>query len=263
MTKIPLKEGFKVLKENPLNPAGLGPGGFQLPRSPFCIFHNEENKGMLRKAIAGCTVHAPWRMIAIRPSTTTATSAVDSILLRSLRDHYQEVAKMTPPPKVSPPSSFTIVKGALENNGPVLKRSYGHEEINIYVMRLAQHYEDDDVIDQLFLHVDVSKPGQKNSMQFLCGLYPDALGIHSVSLRPKLEADGSLQDPSKYNGPVFGDLDERMRDEFHSYIEERGINSDLFLFLQAWLYVKENRNLMRWFRSVGLFVTDQKSTKGA
>ncbi|KAK1577454.1 hypothetical protein Q3G72_021884 [Acer saccharum] len=176
---------------------------------------------MLRKAIAGCAVHAPWRMIASRPSTATASSAVDSILLRSLRDHYQEVAKMTPPPKVSPPSPFTIVKGALENNGPVLKRSYGHEEINLYVMRLAQHYDDDDVIDQLFLHVDVSKPGQKDSMQFLCGLYPDALGIHSVSLRPKLEAGGSLQDPSKYNGPVFGDLDERMRDEFHSYIEER------------------------------------------
>ncbi|KAK0592716.1 hypothetical protein LWI29_024175 [Acer saccharum] len=157
-------------------------------------------------------------------------------------------------PKVSPPSPFTIVKGALENNGPVLKRSYGHEEINLYVMRLAQHYDDDDVIDQLFLHVDVSKPGQKDSMQFLCGLYPDALGIHSVSLRPKLEAGGSLQDPSKYNGPVFGDLDERMRDEFHSYIEERGINSDLFQFLQAWLYVKENRNLMRWFSYVGYII---------
>lgn len=58
------------------------------------------------------------------------------------------------------------------------------------------------------------------------------------------------------------DLDERMRDALHSYIEERGVNESLFPFLQAWLYVKDNRNLMRWFRSVGQFISEQKSAKG-
>ncbi|KAJ4720532.1 Mitochondrial glycoprotein [Melia azedarach] len=219
---------------------------------------------MLRKAIAGCALNQPWRVIATRHSTT----AIDSILLRSLKDHYQEVAKMTPPPKVSPPSHFTIIKGALENNGPVLKRTYGNEEISIYVMRLAtvvgggDDDDDDDGINQLFVHVDVSKPGQKDSLHFLCGLYPDALGIHSVSMRPNLESQGFLVVSSQYNGPTFQDLDERMRDALHSYIEERGVNESLFPFLQAWLYVKDNRNLMRWFRSVGQFISEQKSAKG-
>lgn len=63
--------------------------------------------------------------------------------------------------------------------------------------------DEDDGINQLFLHVDVSKPGQSDSLHFLCGLYPDALGIHSVSMRPKVEASFSLAVPNTYNGPVF------------------------------------------------------------
>lgn len=102
--------------------------------------------------------------------------------------------------KVSPPSPFKIVTGALEGEGPVLKRVYGDEEISISVMRLAHIVgggdEDDDGINPLFVHVDVSKPGQKDSLHFLCGLYPDALGIHSVYMRPKHENQGFLVVPS-------------------------------------------------------------------
>lgn len=58
------------------------------------------------------------------------------------------------------------------------------------------------------------------------------------------------------------DLDERMRDALHSYIEDRGVNESLFPFLQAWLYVKDNRNLLRWFRSVGQFITQKKLAQG-
>ncbi|XP_057732767.1 uncharacterized protein At2g39795, mitochondrial-like [Arachis stenosperma] len=200
-------------------------------------------------------------------SSNSISSAVNSMLLRSLKDHYLEVAKMNMPPKVGPPSPFTIVKGALDSNGPVLKRNYGDEEITIYVMRLAANDDEDGdggggggVIDQLFIHVDVSKPNQNECLMFLCGLYEDALGIHSVSMRPKLQESGGgyLLVPSQYAGPSFADLDESMRDAFHSYIEERGINDSLFKFLQAWLYVKEHRNLLRWFKTMGLFIDGKK-----
>lgn len=215
----------------------------------------------------------PWRVIVSRRSSSSASvsSAVNSILLRSLKEHYLEVSKMTAPPKVSPPSPFEIMKGALESSGPVLKRSYGDEEISLQVMRLANIIpgggdgdgDGDDGINQLFLHVDISKPEQKDSLHFLCGLYPDALGIHSVSMRPKVGTSGFLIARTKYNGPAFQDLDEKMRDALHSYIEERGINESLFPFLQAWLYVKDHRNLMRWFRTVGSFINERKQASDA
>ncbi|XP_021760703.1 mitochondrial acidic protein mam33-like [Chenopodium quinoa] len=224
---------------------------------------------MFRKAIAaGAGVHQPWRMISRRHSSVVS-SAVNSILLRSLKDHYLEVSKMAPPPKVNPPADFTIMKGALDSNGPVLKRNYKNEEISISVMRLAnfvteedENDDDDGGINQLFVHVDVSKPGMSDSMHFLCWMYPDAVGIHSVALRPKTTDEGFLMIPNKYTGPLFENLDEATRDAFHNYIEERGINESLFPFLQAWLYVKDHRNLMRWFRSVGLFVNGRETDKG-
>ncbi|KAK4385475.1 hypothetical protein Sango_2671500 [Sesamum angolense] len=247
---------------------------------------------MWRKALvcAGGAVQRrmlqPWRTLASR-SSSTASYAVNSMILRSLKDHYLEVSKMTllrnvegfygillwiiffaaslvawpvlqwRDEKISPPSPYTVVKGALDSGGPVLRRTFQDEEINISVMRLVDIIpggsgddSSDDSINQLFVHVDISKPGLQESLHFLCGLYPDALGIHSVSLRPKAESSGSLVIPTKYNGPVF---------EFemlHGYIEERGINESLFPFLQAWLYVKDHRDLMRWFKTVGSFVNE-------
>ncbi|KAK4285341.1 hypothetical protein QN277_002049 [Acacia crassicarpa] len=217
---------------------------------------------MLKRALAGTVgVAAALR----RPCLTTTrhagtlSSAVNSMLLRSLKDHYLEVAKMTMPPKVAPPDAFSIVKGALDSDGPVLKRSYGNEEISLYVTRLLSGMDDESSgIDQLFLHVDVSKPGQDESLIFLCGLYEDALGIHSVSMRPKDMKTRYLVIPTQYIGPNFEDLDERTRDAFHSYIEERGVNESLFKFLQAWLYVKDHRNLMRWFKTLGMFIDGGK-----
>ncbi|CAL2239589.1 unnamed protein product [Prunus armeniaca] len=229
---------------------------------------------MWRKAIATTArgvgaLHYPWRTIAHGHSTAVSPSdAVNSILLRSLKEHYLDVTKMNPPPKINPPSPFTVVQGSLDGNGPALKRTFGDEEITISVMRLANIVpgdggeddgaDDGDDINQLFLHVDVSKPGQKESLHFLCGLYPDALGIHSVSMRPKADAASSVEDGSSYTGPVFEDLDEKIRDAFHNYLEERGVGDSLFPFLRAWLYVKDHRNLMRWFKSVGTFINENK-----
>ncbi|KAK4778355.1 hypothetical protein SAY87_018542 [Trapa incisa] len=198
----------------------------------------------------------------------SASSAVNSMLLRSLKEHYLEVSRMTPPPKVNPPSPFTVMKGSMGTDGPVLSRTFNDEDITIYVTRLAtilpggiaEDEGTDDDINQLFLHVSVWKPQQYDSLHFLCGLYPDAVGIHSVSLRSNSEASG-LVVASKYSGPVFEELSEKVRDRLHSYINERGINESLFPFLQAWLYVKDHRNLARWFKSVGTFISQEKSLK--
>ncbi|RWW66322.1 hypothetical protein BHE74_00026320 [Ensete ventricosum] len=279
---------------------------------------------MWHRAFAGGGAANPWRSLARRSLSAGASSAVDSIILRSLKDHYLEVSKMTPPPRVNPPSPYTIVKGALDQDGPVLRRSYKEEEINISVMRLSNIMpsgaddddgDGDDSISQLFLHIDVSKPGRDESLQFLCGLYPDAVGIHSVCLRPKVTKSSGSTNMTKYQGRVFQyalqlpqflsfcllpfntivnlillraglkgpgsgqdcalgrnkvvfvtclwflncrELEQKMRDAFHIFIETRGINDKLFPFLQAWLYVKDHRNLMRWFKSVGTFINEQK-----
>uniref|UniRef100_A0ACD5W133 Uncharacterized protein n=2 Tax=Avena sativa TaxID=4498 RepID=A0ACD5W133_AVESA len=232
---------------------------------------------LLRRALSTSRARFPAAATAVASS-----SAVNSIILRSLKEHYLEVSKMTPPPKISPPRPYTIVKGALDQStGPVLRRVYGEagEEISISVARLANimppgadsDYSDSDggggaseSISQLFLHVDISRPESSKSMQFLCGLYPDAVGIHSVCLRSKTAPSGAAavamaaKGGGEYQGRIFQELDEKVRDAFHLYIEARGINEKLFPFLQAWLYVKDHRNLVRWFKSVGTVISEPK-----
>ncbi|TVU34974.1 hypothetical protein EJB05_16833, partial [Eragrostis curvula] len=244
---------------------------------------------MLRRA-APMAAALGRRALATSPTSSAAattaaaiaaasSSAVNSILLRSLKDHYLEVSKMKPPPKISPPKPYTIVKGALDQpSGPVLRREYGDmgEEISISVARLANFLPPDAVaasdsdgadgmsgsIGQLFLHVDISRPGSGKSLQFLCGLYPDAVGIHSVCLRSKSaeswDGDMASKGGGEYRGRIFQELDEKVRDALHLYIEARGINEKLFPFLQAWLYVKDHRNLIRWFKNVGSFISEPK-----
>ncbi|KAJ6717437.1 MITOCHONDRIAL GLYCOPROTEIN FAMILY PROTEIN-LIKE [Salix purpurea] len=229
---------------------------------------------MWRRVLREATVRQPWSMISskrcLSSSPTSKPAAVDNLLLRYLKEHYVEVSKMNPPPKVNPPSEFSIVKSALDGNGPVLTRTYGTEEIKLSVMRMAyavpggvEDDENDEDMNQLFLHVDVSKPGQDKSLHFLCGLYPDALGVHSVSLRPKLDSAEFLEVTATYSGPHFAELDERMRDAFHGFIEERGVDEKLFNFLQAWLYVKEHRSLMRWFKTAGAYINENKPAKSS
>ncbi|KAJ6827258.1 putative mitochondrial acidic protein mam33 isoform X1 [Iris pallida] len=220
------------------------------------------NGGVTTAAALGCLSPSSGRSLS-----SAASSAVDSLVLRSLKEHYLEVSKMTPPPKVNPPSPYSVVKGSLESGGPVLRGEYKGEEVSISVMRLAnimpagaEEEEDEDSINQLFLHVDISRPGREESLHFLCGLYPDALGIHSVCLRPKDLGSGDLDAVTKYRGRVFQELDQKLRDAFHMYIEARGVNEKLFPFLQAWLYVKDHRNVMQWFKSVGTFITEHKQT---
>ncbi|KAK3228557.1 hypothetical protein Dsin_000438 [Dipteronia sinensis] len=154
--------------KNPLNPGGLEASNFQGRSSA---------SSTKKKTIQKNDEESNSRMHSARPR------AYD---IKPPFHHHRILCRrfyLAPFPQRS-------LSGSRQNDSSALvKRSYGHEEINLYVMRLAQQYDDDDVIDQLFLHVDVSKPGQKNSMRFLCGLYPDAMGIHFVSLRPKC-ADG-------------------------------------------------------------------------
>lgn len=194
---------------------------------------------MWRRSLSSAALASAHRLLS---SSASSAAAVDSLILRSLKEHYLEVSKMSPPPvlplisylrclsqsdaffspspftnsqsveqKVNPPSPYTIMKGSLDRDGPALRREYKGEEITISVARLANimpsgaEADDDDdneSINQLFLHVDVSKPEREKSLHFLCGLYPDAVGIHSVCLRPKT-GSLSLASLNKYEGRVF------------------------------------------------------------
>ncbi|XP_074577763.1 uncharacterized protein LOC141834212 [Curcuma longa] len=186
-------------------------------------------------------------------------------LRRAVEESFREVSMISPPlKKVNPPPSFSILKGALERSeGPLLRRVYGDEEITLSVVRRAlvipsldssngDGAEDHSLgfISELLLHVGVSRSGRNNSLLFLCGLYPDSVGIHSVCLLPKLN-------PDSYQGRVFMELDEKLRAQLSRYLEDRGVDDKLFPFVQTWLYLKSHHNLVNWFGKLSQFVNGE------
>lgn len=59
---------------------------------------------------------------------------------------------------------------------------------------------------------------------------------------------------SLYSGPPFGNLDEDLQTLMERYLEERGIDSALALFVPDYIEFKEQQEYIRWLRSKSLFV---------
>lgn len=67
--------------------------------------------------------------------------------------------------------------------------------------------------------------------------------------RPDEEASRDL-----YTGPPFGNLDEDLQLLFERYLEERGINTTLALFVPEYIDYKEQKEYLNWLSGVKAFV---------
>lgn len=57
-----------------------------------------------------------------------------------------------------------------------------------------------------------------------------------------------------YPGPAFGTLDEDLQLLMEQYLDERGINSALAVFVPDYMDLKENREYLAWLKNVKKFV---------
>lgn len=57
-----------------------------------------------------------------------------------------------------------------------------------------------------------------------------------------------------YPGPSFGTLDEQLQMQLEHYLEERGINSALAVFVPDYMDVKEQREYLTWLKNIKGFV---------
>jgi complement component 1 Q subcomponent-binding protein len=57
-----------------------------------------------------------------------------------------------------------------------------------------------------------------------------------------------------YSGPMFGSLDEDLQILLERYLEERGINSALAVFVTDFIDYKEQKEYLNWLNNVKAFV---------
>jgi complement component 1 Q subcomponent-binding protein len=58
-----------------------------------------------------------------------------------------------------------------------------------------------------------------------------------------------------YAGPPFGNLDEDLQVLFERYLDERGINTSLALFVPDYIDFKEQKEYLSWLENVKGFVS--------
>ncbi|CAD6570102.1 MAG: Mitochondrial acidic protein mam33 [Cyphobasidiales sp. Tagirdzhanova-0007] len=79
-------------------------------------------------------------------------------------------------------------------------------------------------------------------------LYPDE------TLALDLTSDADWKRRGLYMGPAFDHLDESLQTEFEAYLEERGIDSNLALFIPDLAEYKEQKEYTKWLEGVKRFV---------
>lgn len=104
------------------------------------------------------------------------------------------------------------------------------------------------------VYVTISKPG-KGAMQVETTVQDGEIVIEHVNYYSTAElADSKTieQDWSKrhlYTGPPFGNLDEDLQVLLERYLEERGINTALALWIPEYIDFKEQREYLNWLSS--------------
>lgn len=110
------------------------------------------------------------------------------------------------------------------------------------------------------LNIVVEKPGQSGALNIEATAtdasiivenmyyYDDAAIAHSAS------PEAAHKERDLYPGPGFGTLDEDLQLLMEQYLDERGINSALALFVPDYMDMKEQKEYLAWLSKVKGFV---------
>ncbi|KAI9291599.1 mitochondrial glycoprotein [Neoconidiobolus thromboides FSU 785] len=165
------------------------------------------------------------------------------------------------------PFKITDKKGEDEIH---LTRTFGNETINVIFSikdvdvaapELDAEEGDEESIPNPPIHatIDITKSGS-GTITFNTVIEDGYFNIDLVTyykddkLAIEDGAEAEWKRHALYGGPVFNDLEEDLQILFEKYLEERGISTDLALFIPNYIQFKEQKEYMNWLASVHDFV---------
>ena len=104
------------------------------------------------------------------------------------------------------------------------------------------------------VQVHVTRKG-KGALTISCIADGGELEIEDVYsyIKPELAeaktAEHEFASRNVYTGPPFGQLDEGLQELLESYLEDRGINTAMALFIPGYIDMKEQQEYVRWLKS--------------
>ncbi|KAH7564661.1 hypothetical protein JRO89_XS09G0003200 [Xanthoceras sorbifolium] len=108
-----------------------------------------------------------------------------------------------------------------------------------------------DVELHISLIVNIHK-GDGEVLEFLCSAWPDSIEITKLFVRENNRM------PSKpYFGPEFKELDDELQDSLYDFLEERGIDEKLAVFLHEFMKNKGKTEFIIWMESVKSYIEEK------
>ncbi|XVE71244.1 hypothetical protein DITRI_Ditri10aG0135100 [Diplodiscus trichospermus] len=200
-------------------------------------------------------------LLQFKPYATCKTqeSPFKANILRILSNEIEYQHEYAPPHQPATSfNSFTIQDRPGEK-WMTMRGKYGdNEDIKIevtmfdgcvFVPKPREDSNGENVLLHISLLVDISKGQGFPEMEFLCSARPDRLEIQKVYL---LNRDKIIINP--YMGPDFRKMNGRLQNTFSHYLEARGVNNKLCVFLHEYMMNKDRIELIQWLGNVKSFV---------
>ena len=118
--------------------------------------------------------------------------------------------------------------------------------------------EDEDEDVTIHFSVSVSRGDGHEGLEFSCATDGETAEVRNVRYEAiggggGGEADEDDEDEyfSSYPGPNYDELDESVQEEFHKYLEARGIDATLANYIAEAHVDKEQREYTRWLENAG------------
>ncbi|KNA05001.1 hypothetical protein SOVF_194440 [Spinacia oleracea] len=206
-----------------------------------------------------CFQESPTQFRAHSSETTKVRSPFDSNIIRILRTEVEYQSEYAPPEE--PPASFNIfsVEHRPGEQFVRLRCKFGEkEDIKIEATMFDGCVSDpkpgddadgEDIRLHISLLVDIYKGEGSDGLGFVCSAWPDGLEIMKVYM---LRGNKFL--PKAHMGPNIRNLDPKLRKALHQYLEARGVNDELSVFLHQYMFNKDRTELLRWLETVKSFV---------
>lgn len=154
-----------------------------------------------------------------------------------------------------------------------LTRTYGeNEEISVVFNVSEDPYDDEDDTPQMpgeeeeeeeddltiQFSVSVTRADGQESLEFACATDGVTVEVRNVRYDAVNSSGEEYETLSSYPGPNYDELDESVAEQFHMYLEARGIDETLANYIMESYEDKEQKEYMGWLHNVSNFVSAKK-----
>ncbi|KAI8906553.1 mitochondrial glycoprotein [Powellomyces hirtus] len=223
----------------------------------------------------------PTRSFSVSAFSRMSAGATDvelhSTLVRELKHEQQQQSSEGAVPeflaefKARKPE-WTILDQPLHKE-VALTRTFGNEKITVLfntdALDEAEEFEneleegeEEDRTLPVPVSIIIEKPASPTlgALEISASIQDGGFFIESVdhtatpALAHDQTAEGDWTRRSKYAGPFFGNLDEGLQEQFHTFLAERDLGDEVVDFVPLYVEYKEQREYQTWLENVASFV---------